>query len=1048
MALVLLEEAKTLLAQQQFSDALLKADSAAVMFEQVFGMQHAWVSDAKEIAAKSLQQLGKYAEALLLGEEVLAIRLAVLGENHANTGFAYNTIGILSDLLGIHEKGLEYKLKSLEILEKTSEGTTPDILKAYLNIGAAYNSLGELQTALGWLEKGLDLAKSHFDWQDHEITGHLMMNLGIVLEGMAQFEKGKAWKEKSLNMRLRMYGENHRDVAVAYLNLGNSHHLLGDLPTAVTYTEKALHIYKSFVGEDHPVLANFYNNLGAAYSEMKEFDQSVAWLERSLVLLQKTMGSEHPDVARAYNNLAVAFEELGKHDEALAYFKKSIGLYGQLLGEDHPITIETRSNMGVALQSIGAYDEAIQNYLEILPEMKRLLGEDHFYLSYSYNGLGNAYLSRKDFPAALMAFDTALRIKKKALGTMHPEVIVSMVNMGNALGLNGQFEESLAQYREGFSLLDSIQAVLPLETYYFLTGKLHGGMGAIHFEVFKENGDASRLAEARIYLKAAIEAIKQQKLATVSPNTEKLLAARMKYVAQSAIEASFTGDRNIGDCLYFSEMVKAMQLLETMQEAKTQRLAGIPDSLLEQEAALKIRIAFLEKIISGNAGIPVTDDELQDYKNQLWEARDAFVLFKNRLEKAYPAYHDARYKLPHIPHWHVSDSLLAPSQTLLEYFLGDSIIFIFVINKYLSQVVEIKKDFPLEDWVKQLQQGIYGYFGLDISERKDDLYKQTLQLYADIASKLYEKLVAPVRDKLTEEVIIVPDGALGYVPFEALLTAPPASVSNFSTYPFLLKEHQISYCYSATLLREMKEKQHKRQPVKSLVAFAPFYNDSYAKAESSVKIELDGPATGLDTVSASETVSRREFNELKASGEEAATAAKIWKGDYFLHEDATAQRFRDVAGNYRILHLSTHGMADPRVGDHSYLVFAKPKETSESQLLYVRDLYNLQLNADLVVLSACETAIGELQQGEGIISLARAFAYAGAKSMVTTLWAVDDKASKDLMNGFYLQLNKKNTSKDLALRNAKQALWAGQPSRMHPFFWAGFIAVGDMEAVR
>ncbi len=140
------------------------------------------------------------------------------------------------------------------------------------------------------------------------------------------------------------------------------------------------------------------------------------------------------------------------------------------------------------------------------------------------------------------------------------------------------------------------------------------------------------------------------------------------------------------------------------------------------------------------------------------------------------------------------------------------------------------------------------------------------------------------------------------------------------------------------------------------------------------------------------------------------------------------------------------------MGDYSYLAFAEVKDSIENELLYVRDLYNLQLNADLVVLSACETAQGELQRGEGIISLARAFAYAGAKSIVTTLWVVDDAASKDLMKEFYLQLRKgkaKKNTKDAALQAAKLKLVDGKDAvRKHPFFWAGFIAVGDMSAIK
>ena len=174
----------------------------------------------------------------------------------------------------------------------------------------------------------------------------------------------------------------------------------------------------------------------------------------------------------------------------------------------------------------------------------------------------------------------------------------------------------------------------------------------------------------------------------------------------------------------------------------------------------------------------------------------------------------------------------------------------------------------------------------------------------------------------------------------------------------------------------------------------------------------------------------------------------MWKGDYFVNSDATEQKFYDVAGDYRMVHLSTHGVADARQGDYSYLAFAEQKDSIENEFLYVRDIYNTQLNADLVFLSACETAQGELQRGEGIISLARAFAYAGAKSIITTLWQVDDAATKDISIDFYKNL-KKGFSKDVAQRNAKlRHIKTAKSAQKYPFFWAAMIGIGDMGAVK
>ncbi len=186
---------------------------------------------------------------------------------------------------------------------------------------------------------------------------------------------------------------------------------------------------------------------------------------------------------------------------------------------------------------------------------------------------------------------------------------------------------------------------------------------------------------------------------------------------------------------------------------------------------------------------------------------------------------------------------------------------------------------------------------------------------------------------------------------------------------------------------------------------------------------------------------------LPESGAEVAAISKLFKGEAIYGSNASLSRFKDLAPHYRIVHLSTHGKADDRLGDYAYLAFGMPDAQRTFDKLYARDLYNLSLNADLVVLSACETGVGQLQRGEGIISLARAFAHAGAKSIVTTLWKVREKQSKDIVLAFYNYLLK-GSPKDEALRLAKLEFLQKNTLKtelLHPFFWASFIGIGDMQ---
>ena len=253
-------------------------------------------------------------------------------------------------------------------------------------------------------------------------------------------------------------------------------------------------------------------------------------------------------------------------------------------------------------------------------------------------------------------------------------------------------------------------------------------------------------------------------------------------------------------------------------------------------------------------------------------------------------------------------------------------------------------------------------------------------------------------------------------------------------YPFLLKKHAVSYSYSASLLREMSEKSTAAAaPSGTLLAMASFFEG-----------KLDSIFGQLDSLEMAGGWGLRDaILPLPLSGLEVATSAKIWDGEALAGAGATAENFRQLAPRFRILHLATHAKADDRQGDYAWVAFFS--EENRFEKLYARDLYAMQVPADLVILSACETGIGKLRRGEGIISLARAFSYAGAKSIVTSLWSVRDDSSQKLMENFHYHL-KNGGNKDVDLQKAKLELIKNGYD--NPFYWAGLIGVGNMGALR
>ena len=241
--------------------------------------------------------------------------------------------------------------------------------------------------------------------------------------------------------------------------------------------------------------------------------------------------------------------------------------------------------------------------------------------------------------------------------------------------------------------------------------------------------------------------------------------------------------------------------------------------------------------------------------------------------------------------------------------------------------------------------------------------------------------------------------------------------------------HILSYSYSATLLAEMSSIKHSSYR-KDFIGFAPSFG-----------------ADNQDGV----TMRNRRFAlaPLNFNNKEISDVRKILgTGDVYFGKDATEERFKKDASKYSIIHFATHGMANDRDPDFSLLAFSEIRDSIENEFLYVSDLYNMKLNADLVVLSACETGLGELRRGEGVISLARGFSYAGAKSIFTTMWSVNDQSTSMIIESFYKYL-KEGKDKDEALFLAKSDyLKSANNNSAHPFLWAPYIIIGDTSAMK
>jgi CHAT domain-containing protein len=313
----------------------------------------------------------------------------------------------------------------------------------------------------------------------------------------------------------------------------------------------------------------------------------------------------------------------------------------------------------------------------------------------------------------------------------------------------------------------------------------------------------------------------------------------------------------------------------------------------------------------------------------------------------------------------------------------------------------------------------------------NSLKNRDFNTYATKGYALYQTLLEPVLAKTNNpynnHLIIIPDGILGYLPFETLIQTNPENAKGYKDLDYLIKDHEISYHYSASLLAFVQpQKQHLQN---SFIGFAPAFRDD----------------TDQQLLAFNETV-RSYIDSARAlpyAEEEVKAIASLLGGNAYTGALATERSFKQDAGNYSIIHLASHSLVDDTDPLYSKLIFDSENDSIEDGLLHTYELYNMQLNADLVTLSACNTGVGKYYKGEGIVSLARGFMYAGVPNVMMSLWSVADRPTKDIMQYFYEELDT-GTPYASALHKAKLRYLASADNlTADPYYWGAFIYLGQ-----
>ncbi|MCP4439289.1 MAG: CHAT domain-containing protein [Aureispira sp.] len=813
-------------------------------------------------------------------------------------------------------------------------------------------------------------------------------NLAYFYESTGRFEEAESLRIEVELIIKSSLGTDNFYYAGAIHNLSAVYRENGKYLKAKEACLMSMSIVKKIAGEGHFYYATGLDNLASIYMDMEKYEEAEPWLLKALEITKSALGEGHTDYAAALNNLAKLYNRIGKNNEAEELFFRAMHTIKSASGKKHALYITALNNIGAYYKSVDKLDTAYAyfmlsiasnstNFNQLLPN----------YFSIELDSIIEESVGSK---CSRTDIKHTTYLKLASLDYRHSvEIIESFQQL--LLVVRAQYD----QLMRGGSVVEDAQSAKILQKYYALAKVAM----AINEDI--RSGFAGKKNRLRVstingdIMKHGIDAA----LALAKPEYHK-------------------------EAFSFAEQNKSILLSDAIKGHRARILGDLPDSLVLQELNLEEN---KDRILKAKYNAS-NDDEKAMILAEENELNLKIEAFGKSLKNKYPKYHALKYE-KNIAEAADVQALLEPQTILLEYFMTDTMTYLFAVTAKEVNVYPIaieKADLKIK--IRTLRQALIDYNMII------DNPEQAYQLYTKNANWFYKTFLAPVLvNKDIQNIVIVADGELGHLPFETFLVEPaPSETVGYDQLHYLVKDYNIAYNYSATLWKEnLEAKQHKNNG--EFLACAAAYSN------------LDSSLTELRAPYIVET--RTHLNPLPSAQNEVRALEKLFKGVFLQEEASNEHYFKENAHQYGVIHLAMHGILNARQPILSSLAFTENRDSLDDNFLQAYEISHLKLNADLVVLSACETGYGKFEQGEGIISLARSFMYAGVPSLVVSLWQVNDKSTAEIMEFFYKNLAT-GMDKSKALRQAKlEYLKKAQDIAAHPAFWSPFIQLGDSKSI-
>lgn len=777
-------------------------------------------------------------------------------------------------------------------------------------------------------------------------------------------------------------------IAAALLNTGVVRYAQDDHEAALEVTYKAIAIYESLGLKRGIALAQ--ENLGNSYLAMGDLRRAFECAQKALRLSEEA--NHRRGIMIALSDLAIIYGHQNNPEQALAHLERGLAL-AQELGDTLMIAT-MHHDMAIQYKRFGDYRRALELYQQLLKDSEAY--GDKGGVAMVRDQIGRIYTEQGRYEEALRYHQEALAGLEAA--NMKHAVGVTLNNISPVYLFQRNYAEALSMSQRSVSL--ARESGRRVELFVALTNLGYSQLGL------------NQLAEARKSFSEAVTIVEDLRTKAAGGVEERQRYFENGMQAHHGLLSVLVKENRPADALMLAERAKARALLDILQQGRVSIQKSMTVKEQDEERQLKSQLTQRNRQLSRVKQSDKPDvAQVTEAENQLEKARLNYEAFQNALYASHPELKTQRGEAPIINAQELAGLLPNSSSVLLEYVVSDEQTYLFAITK------------PAENAETQIQVYTVPIKRAEVAKQIESFRQQLANRelgFKASATKLYDLFLKPAEAQLRGKtnVVIAPDNSLWDMPFQALVNGGGH---------FVIEDASVTYAPSLTVLREMtKRRLHQTAPATLLALGNPVSSVETAKRNGL----RDGSLAQLP----------ESAEEVKALGRlYGAARSKVYVG-----AEAREDRVKSEAGAAGILHFSTHGTLNNAAPMYSYLTFAEAGSNDDG-LLEAWELMQLDLKADLAVLSACETARGRIGAGEGVIGFSWAMFIAGVPSTVVSQWKVDSASTRDLMVYFHRSLLSQTgpkARKTDALRQAALKLMRN-PETSHPFYWAGFVLIGD-----